>query len=142
MAAVMSGVVPSVNFTQTLPSIVSGNTAAAQNVTDEVLLRYARSVLVIEPMRQEAYSEIRQIMGNNQVPPIACHRPNSLASLPPNIRQIATEYCNQAIQVVERNDLSITQFNTITTNMQNDPDLADRIRQRLIQLQQDILSNP
>jgi Domain of unknown function (DUF4168) len=134
-ATVVSGIIPSVNLTSTNPSIVFGNAALAQNVTDGELLRYARSVLVIEPMRQQVYSQIQSIMGTNRVPSIACHRPNSLASLPGNIRQIATDYCNRAIQVVESNDISISQFNAITTNIQNDPDLASRIQQILVQLQ-------
>jgi uncharacterized protein (UPF0147 family) len=109
-------------------------TASAQAVSDDEVQRYARSLLAIEPIRQSAHAEIRRIMRVDEVPPIACHRPTD--RLPRNIRQIAQNYCNQALEIVDRNNLTIARFNTITVNLQNDPNLAARVQAVIRQLQQ------
>lgn len=151
MAGVVVGLVPAIEhsaehstggftsgFTGELTgglTITFGSSAYAQTITDEEIANYAQSVLEIEPLRQSAYEQIKQITGSANVPPIACHRPNSLNELPSNIRQIAINYCNQAIEIVEQHDLTISRFNAITVAHQDDPDLSDRIRQAILQLQ-------
>lgn len=109
--------------------------AYAQTVSEQEVQSYARSVLAIEPIRMSAYNKIKQITGSDEVPPVACHRPSSLSNLPENIRDIAVDYCNQAIAIVESNDLTITRFNQITIAHQSDSDLSDRIQQVINQLQ-------
>jgi Domain of unknown function (DUF4168) len=113
-------------------------TASAQavNVSNEEVQRYARSVRAIEPIRQAAYDAIKRILGSRQVPSVACHRPNSLNNLNQNIRQIAVNYCNRAIQIVEQNNLTINRFNTITVASQSDSELAARIQEEIGRQQQ------
>lgn len=147
MAGVVVGLVPAIEysaehstggFTGELTgglTITFGSSAYAQTITDEEIANYAQSVLEIEPLRQSAYEQIKQITGSANVPPIACHRPNSLNELPSNIRQIAINYCNQAIEIVEQHDLTISRFNAITVAHQDDPALSDRIQQAILQLQ-------
>lgn len=114
---------------------IFSSSAFAQSVSDEELQRYARSLLAIEPIRQAAYDEIKRILGTGEVPSITCNRPNSLNRLDANIREIAVNYCNQSTRIVERNNLSIGRFNTITTILQDDPDLLLRIQQEMLRLQ-------
>ncbi|NJN86527.1 MAG: DUF4168 domain-containing protein [Leptolyngbyaceae cyanobacterium SL_7_1] len=128
--ALFAGVVPTLSPQS---PILFGSAASAQAVSDEEVQRYARSLLAIEPIRQSAHAEIRRIMRVEEVPPIACHRPTN--RLPRNIRQIAQNYCDQALEIVDRNDLTITRFNTITVNLQNDPNLAARVQAVIRQLQ-------
>lgn len=109
--------------------------ASAQSISDSEITSYARSVVAIEPLRQSAFEQIKQITGSANVPAIACHRPSSLNDLPDNIRSIAVNYCNQAISIVESNNLTITRFNEITVAHQSDPALSDRIQQAILQLQ-------
>lgn len=140
-ASVLLGWIPSIQF-QSPSSVLSFDfsfglnfeTAAyAQSaVSDQEVMSYARSVLAIEPARQSAYNEIQSI--NGSVPPILCHR--SLNGLPSSIRPIAVDYCNQAIGIVESNNLTITRFNEITVYRQSDADLDRRVRNALVQLQQ------
>lgn len=118
-----------------VPSLTFGSAAYAQDVSDQEVRSYARSVLAIEPIRLAAYNKIKQITGSQEVPVVACHRPSSLSNLPENIRDIAIDYCNQAIAIVERNDLTITRFNQITVAHQSNQDLSGRIQQAINQLQ-------
>ena len=132
-SALLSGVVPAI---QTHPSdhsqfLIFSNAAYAQDITQTELVSYVRSLLEIEPIRQAAYDEIKRRLGSGQVPPIACHRPETLAALDVSIRPIATNYCNRAIQIVERNGLTITRFNTIMLAIQRDRNL-DRQVQNII----------
>ncbi|MBI4783865.1 MAG: DUF4168 domain-containing protein [Oscillatoriophycideae cyanobacterium NC_groundwater_1537_Pr4_S-0.65um_50_18] len=111
------------------------NAAYAQAaITENEIQDYARSVLQIEPIRQAAYDNIKQTSGA-EVPPILCHRPSSLNSLDPNIRSIAIDYCNQAIAIVESNNLTITRFNEITVAHKSDAGLAGRIQQAMAVIQ-------
>jgi Domain of unknown function (DUF4168) len=110
--------------------------AIAQSISTDELQNYARSLLAIEPIRQSAYSEIKRILGSDQVPRIDCHRPDSLNTLSSNIRQIAIDYCADARRIAQQNDLSPDQFNAITRALQSNPDLVPRIEQEMIRLQQ------
>lgn len=107
----------------------------SQAVSNDEVQSYARSVLAIEPIRVKAYKDIQQMSGSEDVPVVACHRPSSLSELPENIRDVAIDYCNQAIAIVERNNLTITRFNQITIAHQNNRGLSDRIQQVINQMQ-------
>lgn len=118
-----------------LTGLSAGGVAHAQSVTDAEVENYARSVLAIERLRQEAFSQMRNVLGNREVPSIVCSQPNSLDNQRREIREIAVSYCTDSAQVVQQNSLSISRFNAITNAQQNDPQLAERIRQVLIRLQ-------
>ncbi len=128
---ILAGAVPSLG----LDGVKFERVAYAQAVSDQEIQSYARSVLAIEPVRLAAYNKIKQMTGSNDVPVVACHRPSSLSSLPDTIRDVAVEYCNQAISIVESNSLTITRFNQITVAHQSDPSLSDRIQQAINQIQ-------
>lgn len=134
------GIIPGLNpGVLSLDSLIWSQAAnaqpAASQISDQEVQSYAKSVLAIEPIRKTAYKKIQEITGSDQVPVVACHRPSSLSELPENIRDIAIDYCNQAIAIVESNGLTITSFNQITIAHQNNQDLAGRIRQAINRLQ-------
>lgn len=135
----LSGAVPKLGAQS--PAAMFSNAAYAQTTTttavsNEEVRNYARSLLSIEPIRLTAYEEIKRISGSDRVPAIACHQPDSLNNLNRNIREIAVNYCTQAISIVASNNLSIGRFNTITSLLQNDRALASRIQDELVRLQQ------
>ncbi|WP_250121984.1 DUF4168 domain-containing protein [Chroococcidiopsis sp. CCMEE 29] len=114
--------------------VLDFNSAAyAQQVSEPEVTNYARAVLGIEPVRQEAYDEIKKILGSDNVPSINCYE--SLDALPNNARKIADNYCKRSKAIVERNGLSRDRFNEITTNLQNDPNLKTRVQDALIRIQ-------
>lgn len=106
----------------------------AQSFTDEEISNYARAVLAMEPRRQQAYKEIKQIVGN--VPPVVCNVTKNINTLPRNIRGIAVSYCEYAKQLIESNGLTVNRFNAITRQVQGgDEELKKRIQSELIRLQ-------
>ena len=115
--------------------------AYAQDVGDPDVTNYAQAVLEMEPVRQTAFDEIKKLIGSGDIPPIVCHKPESLDALPGNARQIALNYCSQSQKIVESNRLSITRFNAITVDMQNDPNLKTRIQNELLRIQNASSSN-
>lgn len=127
-ASLVLGLVPSFHSL----GVSFSSAAYAQSISDSDVQSYARSVLAIEPLRQSAYEEIKGISGS--VPRIECHRPSSLNDLPGNVRQIAANYCNQAISIVEGNGLTITRFNEIRMAQDADSSLLNRIQQAIIEL--------
>jgi hypothetical protein len=112
-----------------------GSIAYAQDVSNQEVQSYAQSVLAMEPYREAAFTKIQQITGSSEVPVVACHRPSSLSNLPENIRDIAIDYCNQAIAIVERNGLTITRFNQITVAHQSDATLRGQIQAEICKIQ-------
>jgi hypothetical protein len=110
---------------------VSGESISAEEVEN-----YAKTVLAIEPSRQSAYTEIQQLINDEQFPDVTCTQSDTIATLPSNIRDIAVNYCNQSKQISESQGLTLSQFNTITASAQADPELQKRIQNELVRLQQ------
>ncbi len=134
-ASLLLGVIPSVDQAGLNLSGAAYAQNGAGQVTSQEVQSYARSVLAMEPYREAAFGEIQQITGSNDVPVVACHRPSSLSNLPENIRDIAIDYCNQAIAIVERNGLTITRFNQITVSHQSDATLRSQIQGEICKIQ-------
>lgn len=131
ISSILLGLIPTLQSPKT--RIVFSNAAYADDVSDQEIQEYARSVLALEPIRQRTYTQIKRKIG--YVPKIACDQPSSLNDLDSSIQQEAIDYCNQAIAIVESNNLSITRFNAITIAHKSDPDLLSRIQKALQQLQ-------
>lgn len=127
------GLAPDLSGRET--ALVFSSAAYAQDVSDTEVTNYARAVLLMEPVRQTAFNEIKKMIGSGDIPPIVCHKPESLDALPGNARSIAVDYCNRSKSIVESNGLTIARFNAITVNLQNDPDLKKRVHNELIRIQ-------
>ncbi len=104
---------------------------------DEDLLvsNYARTLLEIEPQREAVYNIIRQEMDGEAVPVVSCDRPETLKEVPRSQRETVVNYCNAAKAIVERNDLSVEEFNLLTQRLKADSDLRDRVQTELANLQ-------
>ncbi len=127
-----------------LPGEPFGNSALAQTViSDPEIDQYANAVLQMDPARSEAYTQIaNQLLAAN----IDLNRVNlgcahsNLSAAPRALRQeveaLRVGYCNQARDIVEQNGLTAQRFNEITAAHREDANLAERIRQALVRLQQ------
>lgn len=116
-------------------NFISGSPAYAQAVSNTEVTKYARAVLVMEPVRQTAFNEIKKMIRSGDIPPIVCHKSKSLNALPDNARQVAINYCKRSKEIVESNGLTINRFNSITINLQNDSNLKRRIHNELLRIQ-------
>ncbi|MEC4818701.1 MAG: DUF4168 domain-containing protein [Scytonema sp. PMC 1069.18] len=119
------------------PFVVSSpvNAQPSQTVNSNELKSYARALLVMEPQRQEAFREIKKIIGDREVPKIVCNEPSSFSSLPSKAKDIAVNYCKRSQQIVEQNGLTIEQFNKLTVQVQSNEDLKRQVYNMLIRLQ-------
>lgn len=138
--ALMVGLAPNISprlGEKTLSSIAQAQ--AQQEFTSDEIQSYARAVLGMEPRRQTAYDEIRQIIGDN-VPVVVCHQTRTINGLEQDVRAIAVNYCSQAKVIIESNALTISRFNEITLAQQSDPQLKqqiqDELRRELLRSQQ------
>ncbi len=115
--------------------MVSGNAAAqGQNISNEDITNFADAVLQMEPSRQKAYDDIKQIIGAPP-PNIPCNDLNSLNNLPEEARTIAADYCRICKEIVENSGLTVDRFNAIMSNLEADPNLIKRIQDAMLQLQ-------
>ncbi|MEH2357295.1 DUF4168 domain-containing protein [Nostoc sp.] len=97
---------------------------------------YAQAVLAMEPARQNAFEEIKKLIGNGEIPQIVCNDSNSINGLPKKVQDIAVNYCNHAQKIVEDNGLKFEQFNKITIELQNNTILKKQVYNTLLRLQQ------
>ncbi|MBD2692175.1 DUF4168 domain-containing protein [Anabaena catenula] len=111
--------------------------AAAQSITvnNTEVTNYAQSVLKMEPDRQQAFDEIKKLIGEKEIPKIVCNDSSSMNSLPSKARDIAVNYCNRSQKIVENHGLSIERFNAITLELQNNSDLKRQVYNTLLRLQ-------
>jgi hypothetical protein len=131
--AVAGGIVP--NLEPTSPQLTFGSTAQAEDFTAQEVTNYARAVLQIETLRQQAYQDIQQII-DKQPPDIVCNAPSSFSSLPANAKKIATSFCQTSKKIVENSGLTVSQFNTITSTAQSNKTLERRIQEAMLRIQQ------
>ncbi|GET37554.1 DUF4168 domain-containing protein [Microseira wollei] len=111
------------------PSFAFRSSALAQS--DDEINRYAQAAREIESSRQSAYNEIKGIIGG-EVPSFACdQRPGSLEALPPRARDIAARYCDEAENIVKKNNFTNESFNAITRMRQSDQALERRVQDAL-----------
>ncbi|MEH2252712.1 DUF4168 domain-containing protein [Nostoc sp.] len=115
-------------YAQTPPPIV--------NNTDTEIESYAQAVLAMEPARQNAFEEIKKLIGNGEIPNILCYDYSSINGLPKKAQDIAVNYCTSAQKIVEKNGLTFEQFNKITIELlNNNIILKQQISDALLRLQ-------
>ncbi|MBV9385965.1 MAG: DUF4168 domain-containing protein [Chroococcidiopsidaceae cyanobacterium CP_BM_ER_R8_30] len=135
--AVFCGLVP--DFTRHSISVVFSSIAYAQAINDEVIADYAKAVLAMEPIRQQASNKLKQILGADNVPRFFDCSPDKVNGLSKAARDVMDDYCSKSQSIVTSNNLSFKQFNDITTaisgNPPADPVLKQRVQQEVVHLQ-------
>ncbi len=126
-------------------SAVGAPSAIAQStITPTEITQYAQAVLAMDRYRNEAYTEIKNLlltvnMDFSQID-ASCSSSQNISNVPRSVRrqvrEILVAYCNQAKEIVEASGLTPRRFNDITETHNTDPVLYERIQQELIRLQQ------
>lgn len=127
-----------------LPGVGTEIAQAQTPVTDEEIRQYARSVLQMDAYRNEAYTEIKDLLLTVDVDissvTLGCTN-SDLPGVPRRVRrqveEIMINYCNQARDIVEGNGLTAERFNEITAAHREDEALAERIRAELARQQEE-----
>jgi len=112
-------------------------TAFAQtpNINSTEVTNYAKAVLAMEPVRQQAFEEIKKLIGSKDIPKIICNDPNTVNALPGKAKDVAIKYCNNSQKIVEENKLTTERFNQITVEIQNSNTLKKQVYNTLLRLQ-------
>ncbi len=130
------------------PKVISGLTlpAQAQAILDDEVTNYAKTVSEIEPLLLTAYEMENDILVDAGIEsgiletPLKCTA-TSLSDMPDvprpdrvDLRTTLVNFCNEASQIAEANDLTPLRFNSITAAHQEDADLAERIQKAVSDL--------
>lgn len=127
-----------------IPNQLSGsggfrNSIVAQaqnnNYDEEQLNNYAKAVLEIEPIRKEVQRKVQVELEGEPMPEMACNRSESYQDLPNQARSLIINYCNRSEKIVKDQGLSISEFNQITEQLQNNSELREKVRQQMLELQ-------
>lgn len=108
--------------------------ATAQEVSPEETNNYAKAAFEVEMLRREIYQEVKKIIDR---PPgdIVCDRQETFAELEPQVRQLTERYCNQTLQIVERNNLSGDRYNQLTSYYGRRDTFYQKVQEILLKLQ-------
>jgi len=123
----LSGWVP--GLSRNFSTLVFNTATYAQSA--EQVTQYAKAVLQIEPVRQEALAEAKQIMGGS-VPANVCRQ----SSVPNAVESVCQTFLSRSAEIIKSSGLTISGFNQITLRLQKDSGLRGRMRQELIRQQQ------
>jgi hypothetical protein len=107
---------------------VFGAPAHAQSNGD--IAKYAKAAYEIEKLRQSRYAEAKRLMGGN-VPGDVCRQQD----IPGNVRSICDSFLTESRQIIERNGMTVAQFNELTRRKDRDANLQRQIQQELLRLQ-------
>ncbi len=91
---------------------------------------YAGAVLEIEPLRQDSFREVRNIMGG-KVPSDICRQ----SSMPNSVSMICDRFLDRSAAIIQRHNLTVNEFNEMTQRSKSDPQLMKAIQAELIRLQ-------
>ena len=116
-------------------SFNSQGIAQTLNINNTEVTNYAKAVLGMEPVRQQAFEEIKKLIGSKDVPQVICNDPTSINALPGKAKDIAGNYCNHSQKIVEDNGLTVERFNKITLEIQNNNNLKKQLYNTLLHLQ-------
>ncbi|QDZ38956.1 DUF4168 domain-containing protein [Euhalothece natronophila Z-M001] len=134
LAETSLGMIPNQLATRGL--LQNSSIAQAQNNYDEEKLNsYAAAVLEIEPIREEVKRKIQAELDGQPMPQMACHRSESYQDLPEEARSLIINYCQRSEEIVENQGLSVSEFNEITQEIQNNPELRQRVQDKMLELQ-------
>lgn len=129
---IFGGIVPEIS--PQFPQLSMISYAYAQDYTQDEVVNYARAGFQVEMLRQQVYKEIKGII--NQPPPdIVCNQPATLENLSSNVRKIATKYCDDSRQIVQRNNLTINRFNELKQVYDSGGSFYQQVQNILIELQ-------
>ena len=109
--------------------------AQTLNINNTEVTNYAKAVLGMEPVRQQAFEEIKKLIGSKDVPQVICNDPTSINALPGKAKDIAGNYCNHSQKIVEDSGLTVERFNKITVEIQNNNNLKKQLYNTLLYLQ-------
>uniref|UniRef100_B8HU30 DUF4168 domain-containing protein n=1 Tax=Cyanothece sp. (strain PCC 7425 / ATCC 29141) TaxID=395961 RepID=B8HU30_CYAP4 len=116
-------------FSASFPPALGQTTISTDQVSS-----YARAVLSIEPIRRRYYQQAQQVM-KGAVPKNSCLG-NNRANVPQELEDICSSYLSESKTVIEKNKLTLEQFNEITMRARSDTALNSRIQQELVRQQQ------
>ena len=109
--------------------------AQTLNVNNTEVTNYAKAVLGMEPVRQQAFEEIKKLIGSKDIPQVICNDSTSVNALPGKAKDIAVNYCNHSQKIVEDSGLTVERFNKITLEIQNNNNLKRQLYNTLLRLQ-------
>ncbi|WP_448380548.1 DUF4168 domain-containing protein [Gloeomargarita sp.] len=96
--------------------------------SEDRIQRYALIVLELEPIRQAHLEEARRLLGTINTSGNLCAERN----LPVAVQNVCQRYFEKSQRLVEQRGLTIQEFNAITTQAQQDPQLSKRIQEAML----------
>ncbi len=114
---------------------LSAKAAESFTVSATEVTSYAQAILGMEPQRQEAFKNIKELINNQEIPKMVCNLSDSIINLPDKARNIAVNYCKNSQQIVKHTGLTIERFNQITQEIQGNKILREQIYNELIRQQ-------
>lgn len=129
--ALVGGFVPDMSARSLSASLSSQ--AHAQDFTPEEIANYAKAGSQVEQLRRQAYQEIKAL--TNEPPGnIVCNQEETRANLAPQVQAITDRFCNQIMQIPQRNNLSNSRYNELTSYYERQDNFYQQVQNVLLKL--------
>jgi hypothetical protein len=99
-------------------------------ISESKVSRYARAVLEIEPIRLKYVKQAKELLKGN-LPKKLCLP----GYVPPGLEKICSNYLSESKAVIERHQLTMDEFNDITTQASIDKELNNLIQKHMLERQ-------
>lgn len=132
LLGISCGIIP--KFSQQSPKAEENPPAYNEPFSEDEITEYADILRQLDSRREEAYKELQAIIGSNSEDAINCHQASTIEDLPLEAQKIAIDFCNTSKAIVKERGWSSQEFNRLTLNMRNDPQLKQKIQDEIIRL--------
>lgn len=124
----------SISDREPLVTVSFSTFVTAQEVSPGETKDYAKAGFEIEMLRRDIYQQIKAIV--NQPPgDIVCDRQETLSALKPEVRQLTEQFCNQTIEIVQQNNLSVDRYNELKSYYDRRESFYQQVQEILLNLQ-------
>lgn len=130
--ALVGGFVPEISTRS--QSISLATKAYGQDFTPEEIANYAKAGSEVERLRRQAYQEIKNL--TNEPPgDIVCNQEETRENLEPEVQAITDRFCNEILQIPQRNNLSNSRYNELTSYYEREDNFYQQVQNVLLKLQ-------
>lgn len=108
--------------------------ALAENISDAKITAFAKSLLKIEPLREQSLPKVVKLLGSSPTQRLICYKEDTMTELNSAAKNEFNKFCDRCVVILRNNGLTMDEFNRLTELYLNGT-IRSRVDAKLEQLQ-------